>query len=203
MGFRRDNLGLLILASVSLHLSNKRNWQPAADQSIVTGMILGCIFFNVASRFPVMKLGTSRTSHDMKEVKPERHLIPSCMAGIMISAGFFLYGWALQYRVHWIAPIIGTSLVGLGYFVATVSVRAYIVDAFGIHAVSASAAMLAFRNATAAILPLLGSPLFDKLGEGWGGAVLGFIALALVPVPVLYVRYGERLRKQSKLLIQE
>jgi len=30
---------------------------------------------------------------------------------------------------------------------------------------------------------------------GWGSSLLGFLALAMTPLPFIFYRYGERLRK--------
>lgn len=38
--------------------------------------------------------------------------------------------------------------------------------------------------------------MYDKLGLGWGNSLLGFIAVALIPVPILFMKYGEFLRKK-------
>jgi hypothetical protein len=40
--------------------------------------------------------------------------------------------------------------------------------------------------------------MYEKLGLGWGNSLLGFIALALCPLPVIFYIYGERIRT-SKL----
>jgi hypothetical protein len=40
--------------------------------------------------------------------------------------------------------------------------------------------------------------MFDNMGINWAGSLLGFIALALIPVPVLLAIYGPKLREKSK-----
>lgn len=47
------------------------------------------------------------------EMKPEYRLGPLMYGGIAMPIGLFLYGWTAQYAVHWIVPIIGTTIVGL------------------------------------------------------------------------------------------
>jgi hypothetical protein len=76
------------------------------------------------------------------------------------------------------------------------SLQTYLVDAFTRYAASAIAANTVLRSLVGALLPLSGLRLYNKLGLGWGNSVLGFIALALVPVPVLFAIYGERIRKR-------
>lgn len=48
-----------------------------------------------------------------------------------------------------------------------------------------------------ALLPLAGGPMFEALGLGWGGSVLAFIAVALIPVPIIFLKYGERIRRKT------
>ncbi len=74
----------------------------------------------------------------------------------------------------------------------------YLVDAFGIHAASAMAGSIILRNVTGTFFPLAGPGLYGRLGYGWGNSLLGFIALAFVPVPLLLMGYGGRLRSLDK-----
>lgn len=52
-----------------------------------------------------------------------------------------------------------------------------------------------------AVLPLAGPPLYNDLGYGWGNSILGFVALVLVPVPMLFMRFGERIRNRARVEI--
>lgn len=60
------------------------------------------------------------------------------------------------------------------------------------------AANTVFRSLAGAMLPLAGPKMYDTLGLGWGNSLLGFIALALCPLPIIFYVYGERIRT-SKL----
>ena len=70
----------------------------------------------------------------------------------------------------------------------------YLVDVFTKHAASAMAANTVLRSVVAAILPLAGPPLYRKLGYGWGNSLLGFLSLLMIPIPFLFLRYGEHIR---------
>jgi hypothetical protein len=72
--------------------------------------------------------------------------------------------------------------------------QTYLVDAYTIYAASAIAANTVLRSLVGATLPLGGLQLYNKLGLGWGNSLIAFIALALIPVPVLFKRYGEKIR---------
>ena len=55
------------------------------------------------------------------EMKPEYRLPPMVPGGLCIPIGLFLYGWTADKHVFWIAPIIGTALVGVGLIAIFVS----------------------------------------------------------------------------------
>lgn len=40
--------------------------------------------------------------------------------------------------------------------------------------------------------------MYNALGLGWGNSLLGFIALGLVPIPLLFYLFGERIRNKFK-----
>ena len=134
-------------------------------------------------------------------MKPEYRLPLLAVGGIVIPAALFAYGWTLQAHVHWIVPIISTAFVGFGLIATTIPVSSYLVDAFGIYAASAIAAWSSLRYLSGALLPLVGPPMYARLGQGWGNSVLGFIALALVPAPLLLIKYGEFLRTSSRFKV--
>lgn len=71
----------------------------------------------------------------------------------------------------------------------------YLVDLFGSEAAaSALGANNLLRFLSSTFLPLAGPSMYMTLGHGWGNTMLGFLALAFVPAPVLFYRFGERLR---------
>ena len=74
------------------------------------------------------------------------------------------------------------------------SICVYLVDAYELFAASALAANTIIRSVAGALLPLCGLRMYDALGLGWGNSMLGFIAIGLVPVPFLVLKYGEMLR---------
>ncbi|MCJ1320194.1 hypothetical protein MMC15_005532 [Xylographa vitiligo] len=157
------------------------------------GMILG-VFTCGLTLDPYLK---KMSAEHGGEMKPEYRLRPMVLGGLLIPAGFFLYGWSLEYRLHWIVPIIGTSLIGFGLLVTTLPLSAYLVDTYTVHAASGMAVVLVLRSIAGTVLPLVGAPLYANLGPGWGNSILGFIALLFVPVPLLFIKYGEQIRKNS------
>ncbi|CAI4219316.1 unnamed protein product [Parascedosporium putredinis] len=86
--------------------------------------------------------------------------------------------------------------IGIAILIIMLSLQMYLVDAYTIYAASALAANTVVRSTAGAVLPLAGLEMYEKLGIGWGNSLLGFVSLALVPVPFLIKKYGETLRKK-------
>lgn len=71
----------------------------------------------------------------------------------------------------------------------------YYIDSFSKYAASAIAAGAVFRSIVGGLLPLGAPALFEKVGYGWGVSVFAFLSVALSPAPLLFFRFGERLRE--------
>ncbi|KAL9615957.1 MAG: hypothetical protein Q9160_009117 [Pyrenula sp. 1 TL-2023] len=145
-----------------------------------------------------LKRKAAKTNGSMK---PEYRLPLLAIGGCLIPIALFIYGWTVEYHVHWIVPILSTSLIGFGLIATTIPTSTYLVDSFEIYAASAIAALGVWKYLSGALLPLAGPPLYARLGYGWGNSLLGFLALALMPAPLLLIKYGERLRTSSKFKI--
>ena len=156
---------------------------------MITGVILCALTLDRYLKAARAKHGT---------MKPEYRLPPMVLGGILIPLGLFLYGWTAEYHVFYIVPMIGTATMGFGFFVTTIPLQAYLVDAYKLYAASAISATLVSRCLVSAVIPLAGPPLYGKLGLGWGNSVLAFIAIALMPIPLLFMKYGERIRKSER-----
>lgn len=67
-----------------------------------------------------------------------------------------------------------------------------------ISAASAIAANTLLRSTAAAIFPLFATYMFNGMGVQWAMTLLGCVAILLVPIPILFIKYGARIRKKSK-----
>ncbi|PTD08345.1 putative transporter [Fusarium culmorum] len=131
------------------------------------------------------------------ERKPEYRLPLMAAACLMVPAGLFIFGWTAEKRTHWIVPIIGTSFLGLGMIIVFMCISVYLVDAYIEYAASAIAASTVLRSLFGALLPLAGGSMYKSLGYGWGTSVLGFVAAAAIPLPLVFYKYGERIRSRN------
>ena len=74
----------------------------------------------------------------------------------------------------------------------------YLVDTFTLFAASANGACTIIRSLCAALIPLGAPKLYESLGYWWGNSLLAFIALGFVPIAVLLMKYGERIRTNPR-----
>ncbi|WEW54856.1 hypothetical protein PRK78_000282 [Emydomyces testavorans] len=169
-------------------------FQGLAYLGIGVGFLIGNAFFGLMSD---RVLKTKSASHT-DELKPEYRLPVMIPGAFCIPASFFIYGWTAQLKTFWLIPILGMSLMGFGVNTTFMSIQIYLVDSFTLYAASALAATTILRSLVGALLPLAGPPLYEKLGLGWGNSTLGFIAMTLIPVPFLFFRFGESIRRNSR-----
>ena len=64
-------------------------------------------------------------------------------------------------------------------------------------AASAIAANTFLRSLAGAGFPLFSTYMFKALGVNWAGTLLGCVALVLVPIPVIFYKYGGKIRQRS------
>ncbi|KAE9987066.1 hypothetical protein EG328_003848 [Venturia inaequalis] len=158
------------------------------------GMFLGLIISGSTSDKLVIKL----TARNGGQQKPEYRLPLMAPAASTIPIGLFIYGWSAQYSIHWIVPIIGTAFVGAGMITTFMPVTMYLTDSFTLYAASVLAATTVLRSLVGALLPLAGPAMYKAMGLGWGNSLLGFLAAAMIPLPILFYKYGERIRTSKR-----
>ncbi|KAL2821292.1 MFS general substrate transporter [Aspergillus cavernicola] len=142
----------------------------------------------------------------LKRRQPEGHAptpefrVPLLLIGFLMGPiGLFWLGWSAQARVAWIMVDIGAAIFTIGSFVGSQAILAYLLDEFGGHAASASAAVRMLSNVFGFAFPLCAPQLFDGLGYGWGNSVLAFVWIGvLFPVPVLLWFGGAQIRALGK-----
>jgi MFS family permease len=141
-----------------------------------------------------------RSKAEGKQSEPEQRLDLSLTvpATLTLPIGLFIYGWTADKQVHWIAPMIGTGIMGFGMIGIFMIIQTYLIDAFTPYAASVTAANAVLRSLFGALFPLFGLQLYDALGLGWGNSLLGFLALALAPVPWLLCRFGAQIRTNPR-----
>ncbi|OTB03029.1 hypothetical protein M426DRAFT_322052 [Hypoxylon sp. CI-4A] len=155
------------------------------------GMFIGiAVFGQLTDR--MVKGNQAKGITHKPEVRIDPRLTIPC--GIALPIGLFIYGWTANFGVHWIVPMIGVVIFSAGLMGVMFCIQNYLLDTYPRYAASATAAMTVLRSLLGALLPLGGLEMYDALGLGWGNSLLGFISLALIPLPLIFYKFGERIR---------
>lgn len=93
--------------------------------------------------------------------------------------------------VPWIVPIIGTAFFAPGFYLTFQSILNYLGESYPRYVASVFAGNTFFRSSFGGALPLAAPRMLDSLGIGWASSVLGFIAVAMVPLPFILERVGK------------
>lgn len=86
--------------------------------------IVGLSYLGVGLGFLVAQVSYARLGDEImrrmtkksgsSEMKPEYRLPLCIVGGMLVPIGLFWYGWSVEKRIHWIMPIIGTGVMGMG-----------------------------------------------------------------------------------------
>lgn len=126
--------------------------------------------------------------------------LPSVIAGgVAFTAGIFWFGWSgYRENIHWIVPSLSGILTGFGLMSIFLQSLNYLIDAYLMFAASAIAGNTFMRSLFGAGFPLFATYMFNGLGIQWASTLLGSVGAVLIPIPVIFLIYGHRIRKHSR-----
>ncbi|KAJ5907223.1 uncharacterized protein N7473_004139 [Penicillium subrubescens] len=156
------------------------------------GFFVGLVIIALTNDRIVQKL----TAQNGGKFEPEMRLPTMIIFACILPISFFWYGWTAEKHVFWIVPIIGMFPFGVGMMGVFMPIQTYIIDCYPAYAASANATLTATRSLVGAFLPLAGPAMFQALGLGWGNSLLGFLALAFVPIPIIFTKFGKQIRER-------
>ncbi|KAL9121245.1 MAG: hypothetical protein Q9187_002200 [Circinaria calcarea] len=131
-------------------------------------------------------------------IEEYRRLPLACLGGPLIVVSLFWLGWTASPRIHWIVPMLGGIFFGVGYLLIFMALLNYLTDAYRVFAASAMAAATCCRSIFGAALPFATTPMYSKLGIAWATSLLGFLSLGMTIVPFGFIKYGPKIRANSK-----
>ncbi|KAG6332618.1 hypothetical protein ID866_6471 [Astraeus odoratus] len=128
---------------------------------------------------------------------PEIRLIMGQVGAVLVPIGLFWLAFTTYANVHWVVPIIASIPFGAGIYFSFASTFTYLVTAYRPIAASAMASNSALRSAFAAAFPLFAGAMYNRLGTVGATALLAGLTTLMAPLPFIFYRIGERLRKNS------
>ncbi|KAF2707177.1 polyamine transporter 3 [Pleomassaria siparia CBS 279.74] len=155
------------------------------------GMMLGICIFGPLGDYMIKQ----RQAQNLPIV-PEIRLNPLVLlpCATLLPAGLFIYGWTAQYGVHYVVPMFGVVIFCIGLMGVMMCIQNYLLDTYPTRAASVTAALTVLRSLAGALLPLGGLEMYNALGLGWGNSLLAFIAVGMIPLPLMFYMFGKRVR---------
>lgn len=130
---------------------------------------------------------------------PEAMLIPAKIGAPLLPIALFWQAWTARHGVHWMAPVAAGAPFGMSLMLIFYSVLLYFSYAYPpIILASALAANNLARYILASVFPLFTVQMYENLGVDWASSLFGFLAIAMMPIPWIFSKYGPYLRKASK-----
>ena len=173
----------------------ERGYSPEVASLPFLGLfigMLGAVGINLANEPRYRRIADATKGKPV----PEARLPPMIVGSFLFPIGLFWFGWSADPTFHWAIPIAATSFIG-GFNPIFLQCVNFLVDTYGLYAASAVSANTFLRSIMAAGLPLAAKPIFYNLGVGPAMSILGGVAVAAIPVPFLFLKYGLALRKKS------
>lgn len=187
----------MLFAAFPIVYQQNRGWNSGVGGLAFLGIMVGMLFA-IAYTIPVNK----RFVHIMMKhngfAPPEARLPPSLVGSVALPIGLFWFAWTNSSSVHWMASIAAGVPFGFGMVLVFLSIMNYLIDSYTIFAASVLAANSVLRSLFGAAFPLFTTQMYDALGIHWASSVPAFLALACVPFPFLFYKYGGSIREKCK-----
>ena len=169
--------------------------------SIALGCVIGFLAVVLIDRRTYPRL---EGKYGVGVVPPEYRLYGAMVGCALNPVSLFWFGWAANAGVHWLSPVIAAVPFAVGNIMVYSSGALYIMNSYGsLHGASALSANSLLRYAGGGAFPLFTVAMFSGLGIGWASSLLGFVSVALVPVPWVLFKYGKRIRSHSRYITIE
>lgn len=136
-------------------------------------------------------------------VPPEATARVMIIGAILVPIGQLVFSWTcLPATIHWAIPIAFGIPFGAGNSLSFIYGSNYLAGAYGIYAASALAGNAVTRSFFGGTLPLAGASMYAALTPQWAGTLLGLLEALMIPIPIVFYRYGERIRAKSPIIRQ-
>ncbi|RSM10285.1 hypothetical protein CEP52_003706 [Fusarium oligoseptatum] len=187
----------LCFAAFPIVFQQGRGWSPGKGGLAFIGIAVGMLFAvagSIMDQKRYMRVAAANGGH----APPEARLPPTLVGSILIPVGLFWFAWSNGSDVHWIVCIMGSAVFSAGLVVVFLSLMNYLIDSYVIFAASVLAANSVLRSIFGAAFPLFTKYMYDDLGIHWASSVPAFLAIACIPFPFLFYKYGETIRMRCE-----
>jgi multidrug resistance protein len=187
----------MLFAAFPIVFQEVRGWSGGIGGlsflGVMIGMMIG-IAFSIWDNRRYIRIAKAAGG----SAPPEARLVPAMYGAVALPVGMFWFAWTNYPNIHWSVCIIGTAPFGFGMVLVFLSQMNYLIDSYTVYAASVLAANSVLRSLFGAAFPLFTNQMYASLGIHWASSIPAFLALACLPFPFLFYRYGEPIRLTCK-----
>ncbi|KAI1249548.1 hypothetical protein MGN70_009161 [Eutypa lata] len=197
--------GILYLCFVAYPIvfTQHRGWGPGTSGLSFIGMGIGTMIGICAEPFWRKVINNHPKDPETGKVPPEATARVMIIGSVLVAVGQLAFSWTcLPVSIHWAVPIAFGIPFGCGNALSFIYGMNYLANAYGIYAASALAGNAVTRSFFGGTLPLAGPSMYAALTPQWAGTLLGLLEVAMIPIPIVFYRYGAKIRSKSKIIRQ-
>ncbi|KAK3942030.1 mfs multidrug transporter [Diplogelasinospora grovesii] len=197
--------GILYLCFVAYPVvfSEHRGWSPGISGLAFVGIGIGTMLAICLE--PVWRriINSHEKDPETGRARPEATAAIMSIGAILTPIGQLVFSWTcLPGTIHWAIPIAFGIPFGMGNTLSFIYGSNYIAGSYGIYAASALAGNAVMRSFFGGTLPLAGPAMYAALTPQWAGTLLGLLEVCLIPIPLIFYRYGDKIRARSRVIRQ-
>lgn len=188
----------LFYQSYPIAFGDVRGWSQQLSSLALLGIIIGVVIGTIVVVVYNETYFKQQLEASHGAFEPEARLPLMILGGLLVPIGLFWYAWTSDPSIPWPSEVCASILIGWGMYTIFIQCFTYIVDCYTAVANSAMAANGAIRSVFGAAFPLFAGHMYRGLGVPWSTTILAFLSLIMVPVPVTFWYFGQRIRAWSK-----
>ena len=191
----------MLFSAFPITYQELRGWSEGIGGLAFLGVAVGMIIAVVYSIWDNKRYARVEREHN-GEAPPEARLPPAMIGAVALPVGMFWFAWTNYPSIHWSVSIIATAPFGFGMVLVFLGGMNYLIDAYTVYAASVLAANSVLRSLFGAAFPLFTTQMYHGLGVHWASSIPAFLALACLPFPFVFYKYGEKIRMRCKYAAQ-
>jgi MFS family permease len=188
----------MLFAAYPIVYQQGRGWSAGISGLAFLGVLIGMTAAVTYSIYPDNPRYQRVVDEHGGFAPPEARLPASIIGGICLPIGLFWFAWTNAPGVHWAVSMAAGIPFGFGMVLVFLSIMNYLIDSYTIFAASVLAANSVLRSCFGAAFPLFTTQMYARLGIHWASSIPAFLALACVPFPFLFYKYGASIRSKCK-----
>lgn len=197
--------GILYLCFVAYPLiyTGLRGWSLGITGLAFVGIGIGTMIAIVTEPLARRIVNSHKKDPETGRVPPEASIAIVCFAAFLCPIGQLWFSWtSVPITIHWVWPILAGIPFGAGNCLVFIYASNYLAGSYGIYAASALAGNSVVRSFIGGTLPLAGPSMYAAMTPQWAGTLLGLVQVALIPIPFVFYKWGDKIRARSPLIKQ-